>query len=133
MWQGALRNPEDSVRDAVIDAIEARQRVTVELLYSDQVGRQRTISRFGLFPATDSWLASLTRHWYLDWDGPRPEDLTLAAVEAVIRDRDAAAARHPAAEVEFTVPDDSGPPDLGDSNSGLSSDGEAQDAPSERM
>jgi hypothetical protein len=90
MWQGGLRNPEDSVRAEVADAIEAGRQLTVELLYSDQVGRQRTISRFGLIPAGDMWLASLTRHWYLDWEGPRPESLTMAAAELVLRDREAA-------------------------------------------
>jgi hypothetical protein len=100
MWQGALRNPDDSVRAEVVDAIEAGQLITVELLYSDQIGRQRTISRFGLVPAGDTWFASLNRHWYLDWDGPRPESLTLAASEAVLRDEDAAAERRAAADSE---------------------------------
>jgi hypothetical protein len=63
------------------------------------VGRQRTISRFSLICLGDSRLASLTRHWYLDWDGPRPERLTLAATEAVVRDREAALARRPTPEV----------------------------------
>jgi hypothetical protein len=93
MWQGALRNPADKVRADVIDAIEHKRPFTVELLYSDQVGRQRTISRFGLTPARDIWLASLNRHWYLDWDGPRPESLALAAAEAVRRDQEAAVER----------------------------------------
>jgi hypothetical protein len=93
MWQGALRNPDDPVRAAVAEAIEARQPLTVELLYSDQVGRQRTISRFGLVPAHDAWLANLSRHWPLDWEGPRPESLTLAASQAVMRDHAAAAQR----------------------------------------
>ena len=93
MWQGALRNPDDPVRAEVVNAIETGQAITVELLYSDQVGRQRTISRFSLTPANDTWLAGLTRHWYLDWDGPRPESLSLAATQVILRDRDAAAER----------------------------------------
>ena len=97
MWQGALRNPDDPVRSQVVEAIETGQPITVELLYSDQVGRQRTISRFGLVPANDAWLSSLNRHWYLDWDGPRPESLVIAASDAVIRDHDAAADRRAAA------------------------------------
>jgi hypothetical protein len=100
MWQGALRNPDDPVRAAVVDAIETGQQITVELLYSDQVGLQRTISRFGLIPAGDTWLASLSRHWYLDWEGPRPEGLTTAAAEAVLRDRDAATERRAATNSE---------------------------------
>ena len=90
------------------DAIEAGRQLTVELLYSDQVGRQRTISRFGLIPAGDMWLASLTRHWYLDWEGPRPESLTMAATEAVMRDRDAAEHRRTADGAEAADAADAG-------------------------
>ncbi len=80
MWQGALRNPGDPVRAAVADAIDARQPLMVELLYRDM------------------WLASINRHWYLDWQGPRPENLTMAATEAVFRDHDAAAAQRASQE-----------------------------------
>ncbi|HEV3282098.1 MAG TPA: hypothetical protein VG032_10915 [Acidimicrobiales bacterium] len=100
MWQGALRNPDDPVRAEVVDAIKTGQPITVELLYSDQVGLQRTISRFALTPADDTWLAGLSRHWYIDWDGPRPESLTLAATEAVLRDHEAAAERRAETETE---------------------------------
>ena len=100
MWQGALRNPDDACRAYVLDSIESGQRIDVELLYSDQIGRQRTISRFGLFPAGDSWLASLNRHWYLDWDGPRPDSLASEAAQAVIRDQQAAEARRAEADAE---------------------------------
>ena len=98
MWQGALRNPDDAVRAAVVEAIETGQRISVELLYSDQVGLQRTISRFSLAPLDDTWLVSLTRHWYLDWDGPRSEDVTRAAVEVIRREQQAATERRTAAE-----------------------------------
>jgi hypothetical protein len=90
MWQGALRNTDDPLRAATAEAIDARQAITVELLYSDLVGLQRTITRFDLYPTPDSWLASVTRHWYLDWDGPRPENDVRAAVDVVLRDREAA-------------------------------------------
>jgi hypothetical protein len=106
MWQGALRNPDDPVRAAVAGLIDARQPFSVELLYTDQVGRQRTITRFGLVPAADSWLASVTRHWYLDWDGPRPETEILAAVEAVRHDQEAAERR--AAALSETAAADAG-------------------------
>jgi len=100
MWQGALRNPDDPVRQAVVEAIEAGENIMVELLYSDQVGRQRTISRFGLVPISDKWLANLNRHWYLDWQGPRPDDLTAAATEAILRDHEAATERRAARDGE---------------------------------
>ena len=98
MWQGALRHPDDQVRADVGDAIDTNQPITVELLYSDLIGSQRTISRFGLTPANETWLASLNRHWYLDWDGPRPESLTLAAADAIRRDQEAAVERRAAGD-----------------------------------
>ena len=93
MWQGALRNPDDPVRAATAEAIDARRPITIELLYSDQVGLQRTITRFGLVPIAGSWLASVTRHWYLDWDGPRPENAVRAAIDVIQRDWEAAGGR----------------------------------------
>jgi hypothetical protein len=93
MWQGALRNPDDPLRAAIGEAIDARQPISVELLYTDQVGHQRTITRFGLTSAADSWLASVHRHWSLDWDGPRPERDVLRASESVLRDQEAAERR----------------------------------------
>ena len=93
MWQGALRNPDDPVRAATAKAVDARQPITIDLLYSDQIGLQRTITRFGLFPTADSWLVSVSRHWYLDWDGPRPEQEIRAAVDVVQRDWEASVQR----------------------------------------
>ena len=102
MWQGALRDPDDPLRAAGAEAIDGRRPLSVELLYTDQVGRQRTITRFGLIPTADSWLVSVTRHWYLDWDGPRPESDVMAASEAVQREREAAE-RRAAGEGEAAV------------------------------
>jgi hypothetical protein len=96
MWQGALRNPDDQVRAEVVGAIETGQQITIELLYSDQIGRQRTISRFGLVNAGETWLATLSRHWYLDWEGPRPESMAFEAAEVILRDREAAEERRAA-------------------------------------
>jgi hypothetical protein len=102
MWQGALRNPDDPMRAAVGDVIDGRERFFVELLYTDQVGSQRTITRFGVFPIGDSWMAAVTRHWYLDWDGPRPDRDVLAASEVILRDQEAAE-RHAAAQREMAA------------------------------
>src|SRR5438876_408962 len=82
----ALRDPDDPVRAGVVRAIEAHEPITVELLYTDQVGGERTISRFGLQPYDDVWLSGLSRHWYLDWEGPRSESLTIAASEVIRRE-----------------------------------------------
>jgi hypothetical protein len=38
----------------------------LDLLYTDQVGGQRTINRFGLMPRDDGWISTSARHWYLD-------------------------------------------------------------------
>jgi hypothetical protein len=109
MWQGALRNPDDPVRAQVAEAIEAAQPISVELLYTDQVGRQRTITRFSLFPLDGGWLVSMNRNWYLDWDGPRPESLVLAAAETVFRDREAADQRRTAVPSEDAGPNGTTP------------------------
>jgi hypothetical protein len=72
LWQGALRDSDDRVRPGISAARAERRPVSVDLLYSDQVGGQRTISRFGLIPAgEDRWLGSVGRHWNLDNPGPR--------------------------------------------------------------
>ena len=101
MWQGALRNPDDPVRIQLADAIEQHRPLMVELLYSDLVDRERTISRFGLFPmpANEVWLAGLNRHWFLDWEGPRPDTLWQAAGEVIQQDYEAYGARTPEAEM----------------------------------
>ena len=71
-WQGALRDPDDPLFAHARDAIDARQRVTVDLLYGDHEGGQRTITRFSLFPrGEDVWLTAVTRHWNLDRAAPR--------------------------------------------------------------
>jgi hypothetical protein len=93
MWQGALRDPDDPVRAATAETIDARQPITVELLYTDQIGRQRTIVRLNLIPAADSWLTIANRYWYLDWDGPRPESDVLRAAETIQHEQEAAERR----------------------------------------
>jgi hypothetical protein len=86
MWQGAVRDHSDPAYAAIVEAIENGEPITIELLYSDQVGGQRTISRFGLTPATeDTWFVSLNRHWYLDRAGPRSEAQAQAAQDAILR------------------------------------------------
>lgn len=92
MWQGALRDPEDPAFAGVVEAIDGRGPISIELLYSDQLGRQRMITRFGLEPVGDAtWLASVNRHWFLERPGPRSEQNAQAAYEAIQRRVDAAA------------------------------------------
>ena len=72
-WQGALRDPDDPLFQQVRDALEGRDAVTIDLLYGDHEGGQRTISRFTLLPRSDDdrWLAVVSRHWNIDRDDPR--------------------------------------------------------------
>ena len=71
-WQGALRDPSDPMFDAARDSINARNAMTIDLLYGDHEGGQRTISRFTLMPRDDGgWLAIVSRHWNLDRADPR--------------------------------------------------------------
>lgn len=88
MWQGAIRSPEDPAHAELVHAIESREPITIELLYSDQVGGQRTISRFALVPAADDqWFTNLNRHWYLDAPGPRDEAAAIARVQEILREQ----------------------------------------------
>ena len=71
-WQGVFRDPEsDEFRD-VAAAIEARERLVIDVLYGDHEGGQRAVSRLSLTPASDGgWIASAARHWNIDRDDPR--------------------------------------------------------------
>jgi hypothetical protein len=72
LWQGAIRERDDGIRAGISAARAERRPVAIDLLYSDQTGGQRTISRFGLIPAAEGrWVGSVGRHWNLDHVGPR--------------------------------------------------------------
>ena len=71
-WQGALRDPTDPLFAAARRAITERRTLTIDLLYGDHDGGQRTISRFAFLPVGDAeWLATVARHWNLDRPDPR--------------------------------------------------------------
>ena len=71
-WQGAMREPSDPEFEPARKAIEAREMLTVYLLYGDHEGGQRTITRFALQPRSDTdWLAVVARHWNIDRSDPR--------------------------------------------------------------
>jgi hypothetical protein len=73
-WQAAIREPEDPDRAATVEVIEQRGTLTIDLLYGDHEGGQRTISRFMVthVPGNDTdWVCSVVRHWNLDRDDPR--------------------------------------------------------------
>jgi hypothetical protein len=71
-WQGALRDPSEPDFASTRALIAAREPMTIDVLYGDQYGGQRTISRFALRPRDDgSWIASVARHWNVDGADPR--------------------------------------------------------------
>ncbi|HEY3550836.1 MAG TPA: hypothetical protein VGK69_07275 [Gaiellaceae bacterium] len=74
-WQGSFRDPaSDGYREAR-RAIEAQQRIGVDILYGDFEGGQRVISRFMLTPRETEegvrWYAGVGRHWNVDRPDPR--------------------------------------------------------------
>jgi hypothetical protein len=72
MWQGALRGGDGAIHDQIAAARAENRPFTIDLLYSDQVGGQRTISRFGLTPMGEGrWLGNVGQHWTLDGPSPR--------------------------------------------------------------
>jgi hypothetical protein len=71
-WQGAFRDPDDPIFTEARAAIADRRRITIDLLYGDLEGGQRTVSRFAILPVgDDGWLTVVSRHWNLDRDDPR--------------------------------------------------------------
>jgi hypothetical protein len=73
-WLAALRDCEDAFREQIIAIIQARESLTIDLMYGDQEGGQRTISRFVVnqHPSSDSeWIIGVVRHWFLDRPAPR--------------------------------------------------------------
>jgi len=71
-WEGAIREPDDACRAGVQKALRDREPFTIDVLYGDQEGGQRTISRYTVLPASDDgWYCQPARHWYLDRPDPR--------------------------------------------------------------
>jgi len=71
IWQGAVRDSADPLHATLLKASRQPRLSVLDLLYTDQVGGQRTISRFGLMPDETGWQAAAARHWYLDASAPR--------------------------------------------------------------
>jgi hypothetical protein len=71
-WEAAVRDPDDPLRAEILSALAERRRFTIDILYGDQQGGQRTISRFAMLPAgDDGWYCQVARHWNLDRPDPR--------------------------------------------------------------
>jgi len=71
-WQGALRDPSEPIFRQVREQAEGEGLLTLDLLYGDHEGGQRTITRFGLTRNDQGvWFASGSRYWYLETGAPR--------------------------------------------------------------
>jgi len=77
-WQAAVRDPAEPLYQPLRDAIRERSALSVDILYGDHEGGQRTITRFHLSPRHNGgeeeswlWLCSTSRHWNLDREDPR--------------------------------------------------------------
>jgi hypothetical protein len=71
-WQGAFRDADAQEFVEAREAVEARRHMTIDLLYGDHEGGQRTITRFVLVPLEGGqWLATVGRHWNIDRADPR--------------------------------------------------------------
>jgi hypothetical protein len=75
-WQAAIRTSDDPDRARVEAALAGHDLLLIDLLYGDQDGGQRTISRFSIaqYPGSDhhnEWAPAVVNHWYLDREGPR--------------------------------------------------------------
>jgi len=78
-WQGALRDPGEPIFSDFRAAAQDRRPVTIDLLYSDLNGGQRTITRLAVIPGPaarsdlddpaspgNRWIASIGTHWLVD-------------------------------------------------------------------
>jgi hypothetical protein len=71
-FQGAIRDSEDPDHGLLACLLGQREVFAVDLMYGDQEGGQRTVTRFGFTPVRDDiWLCSASRHWFIDRDDPR--------------------------------------------------------------
>jgi hypothetical protein len=75
-WHAAIRESDDPDYGWLSSAVDEATPFTIELLYGDAEGGQRTISRFGMIPLRTEekktrWYPSVARHWNLDRPDPR--------------------------------------------------------------
>ena len=71
-WQGAFRDPAAPEFAAARGAVEARERLVIDVLYGDHEGGQRVVTRFSMTArADDGWMVSAARRCNIDRADPR--------------------------------------------------------------
>jgi hypothetical protein len=77
-WQAALRDNTDPLYGPLREALASGAGMSIDILYGDHEGGQRTITRFFVSPRTHSsdgdswlWMCVTARHWNLDRPDPR--------------------------------------------------------------
>jgi hypothetical protein len=70
-WEAAIRDADDSMRSVAEKALANREPFRIDLLYGDQQGVERSVSRFLIVPAENFWYGQAIRHWNLDRPDPR--------------------------------------------------------------
>jgi hypothetical protein len=74
-WQAAIRDRNDADYSWLSRSVTDAQAFTIDLLYGDNEGGQRTMTRFGMIPLQVAeqtrWYPSTARHWNLDRPDPR--------------------------------------------------------------
>jgi hypothetical protein len=72
-WEAAFRDSNDPQYDEAVAAVKDGEMLSVDLLYGDNDGGQRVISRIMLrrIGPDSPWIATVVRHWNLDRPDPR--------------------------------------------------------------
>ena len=70
-WQGVFREPGTPDFDQARELIQGRRPFALDVLYGDNEGGQRVVSRFGMSVRGDGWFPSAGRHWNIDRPDPR--------------------------------------------------------------
>lgn len=73
-WQAAIREADDPLYAPVRAAVEERRRLLIDLVYSNDEGDQRALTRFVVDPhggGSGQWTCAVGRHTYLDRPDPR--------------------------------------------------------------
>jgi hypothetical protein len=72
-WQGAVRDRHDEAYDSLRAAELSGARITIDILYGDYEGGQRTIARFGITSSSDGDASrtEVLRYWNVDGSDPR--------------------------------------------------------------